>query len=162
MLCILKLVNLFRSLSYCLSCLRLHLYDSTLFPRCCVLLVCISVDYYSWLFMLCCILFWVVLTHTHTREDQQTPRSETKIQRIIKDKHIYKHRRWLWKVKWRRDNKKMCHSSNTWGRQQEIKIWFWRKLRGYWIMVMVATILSRTFCLLICYRKIYKLEYTRL
>jgi hypothetical protein len=60
MLCILKLVNLFWSLSYCLSCLRLRLCDSTLFPRCCVFLMCISVDYYSWLVLLCCILLIVL------------------------------------------------------------------------------------------------------
>jgi hypothetical protein len=33
------------------------------------------------------------------------------------------------------------------------KVWFMRKLRGDWILVMLATIRSRTFCLLVCYQK---------
>jgi hypothetical protein len=33
---------------------------------------------------------------------------------------------------------------------KEIKIWFRMKLRGDWIRVLVVTIQSRTFCLLVC------------
>jgi hypothetical protein len=32
----------------------------------------------------------------------------------------------------------------------KIRIWFRRKLRGNWILVMLATTPSRIFCLLVC------------
>jgi hypothetical protein len=56
MLCILKLVSLFR---FCRIVCRVYGFVYTLFPRCCVFHVCISVDYYSWLIMLCRILLTV-------------------------------------------------------------------------------------------------------
>jgi hypothetical protein len=45
---------------------------------------------------------------------------------------------------------KMWHSSNIWERRKQIKTWFRRKLRRDWTRVMLATIQSRTFCLLVC------------
>jgi hypothetical protein len=42
------------------------------------------------------------------------------------------------------------------------KIWFRKKLRGKWILVMHATIRCRTFCPLACCQKMWRLEYTRL
>jgi hypothetical protein len=48
---------------------------------------------------------------------------------------------------------KMCHGSNIWERQQQIKIWSERKLRGDRILVVLVIIRSRTFCLLVCCRK---------
>jgi hypothetical protein len=41
------------------------------------------------------------------------------------------------------------------------KIWLGRKLRGDWIRVMLPTIHYRTFCLLICCLKTWKLGYTK-
>jgi hypothetical protein len=47
----------------------------------------------------------------------------------------------------------MCHSGNIWGRWKQIKTWYRSNLRGDWILAMLATILSRTSCLLVCYQK---------
>jgi hypothetical protein len=44
-----------------------------------------------------------------------------------------------------------AHSSNIWVRQWQMKIRFMRKLEEDWILVMLATIRSRTFCLLVCF-----------
>jgi hypothetical protein len=41
------------------------------------------------------------------------------------------------------------------GTTVQIRIWFGRKLRGDWILVMLATIRSRTFYLLDCCQKTY-------
>jgi hypothetical protein len=51
-----------------------------------------------------------------------------------------------------------------WEWQQQIKI-SRSKLRGDWILVTLATIRSRTFCLLVCYQKnikikLYKTDFT--
>jgi hypothetical protein len=48
---------------------------------------------------------------------------------------------------------KLCHSLRIWERQQQIKIWFRRKLRGKWILVILASIWSRTFHLLVCFQR---------
>jgi hypothetical protein len=52
----------------------------------------------------------------------------------------------------------MCHSSNILEQQQQIKIWLRRKLRVDSFLVMLATIQSRTFSLLICFQKTKKIR----
>jgi hypothetical protein len=55
-------------------------------------------------------------------------------------------------------NRRCYHTSSS----SVIKIWFRRKLRGDWILVMHATNRSRTFCPLASCQKMWRLEYTRL
>jgi hypothetical protein len=52
----------------------------------------------------------------------------------------------------------MCHSSNIWEQEQQIKMLFKRKLSGDRIRVIIATIRPRNFCLLICFQKNVKIR----
>jgi hypothetical protein len=51
---------------------------------------------------------------------------------------------------WQTYSLKSCHNSYIFNGNNKVKIWFRRKLRWDWILVMLATIRSRTFCLLVC------------